>query len=249
VHGTADAPPPGPCAACGAALAAEREEALLDLEAQRGDCPRHLADVTVRYSVPGDARALAAAADCDGAVNAAAEADKRRRYPGHRAPWPLLPLAHEPADRLGQAALRHLRWLARDQAQSLGDGQEAAAAASALTRRWGTELSVVCAVARQLRHDRDHCIGVIGVVLLDHLFEALHPQDARLGLLEVEHHHLAASLAKPFNHRLGRLTSAAKVVAGNVGNHVNAFGEAGDVGGKYRNPRRVRFGDRRTDRP
>ena len=63
-------------------------------------------DVTVRYSVPGDARALAAAADGDGAVAAEGEADKRRRYPERRAPWPLLPLAHETAGRLGGAAPR-----------------------------------------------------------------------------------------------------------------------------------------------
>ena len=74
-------------------------------------------------------------------MNAAAEADKRRRYPGHRAAWPVLPLARETAGRLGQAAPRHLRWLARDQAQSFGDGPEAVAAAGTRTRRWGAEVS------------------------------------------------------------------------------------------------------------
>ena len=152
-RGTADAPPPGPCGRCGAALQLEREEAFLDLEAQRGDVPRLYADVTVRYSVPGEARALAAAADGDGAVNADAEGDKRRRYAPHRAPWPMLPLALETGGRHGLQALRHLRWLARDQAQALGDGPAAAAAASALARRWGAELSVALhkATARQLR--------------------------------------------------------------------------------------------------
>eukprot|EP00969_Alexandrium_andersonii_P235276 10387284-Alexandrium_andersonii.AAC.1 len=77
-------------------------------------------DVTVRYSVPGDAEHLAAAAGRDGAVNAVAEADKRRRYPEGRAAWPVIPLALETCGRHGRTALRHLRTLARGSAQQLG---------------------------------------------------------------------------------------------------------------------------------
>ena len=71
----------------------------------------------------------------------------------HEKGRPLLPPAHETAGRLGQAALRHLRWLARDQAQAFGDGPEAEAAAGALVRRWSAELSCALhrATARQLR--------------------------------------------------------------------------------------------------
>ena len=109
--------------------------------------------MAVRYSVPGEQRALAAAADADGAVAQEGEADKRGRYPAGRAPWRVLPLALETAGRHGPAALKHLRWLARSRAQLLGDGPEADAAASALAARWGAELSVALhrATARQLR--------------------------------------------------------------------------------------------------
>ena len=109
-------------------------------------------DVTVRYSVPGDAAALAAAAGRDGAVNAEAEADKKRRYPSGRAPWGMVPLALETGGRHGQAALRHLRELARGEAALLGEA-DAPAAAGALVTRWGRELSASQhrAKARQLR--------------------------------------------------------------------------------------------------
>ena len=112
-------------------------------------------DVTVRYSVPGDADTLRAAAGRDGAVNAAAEGDKRRRYPEGRTPWRMVPLALETAGRHGPAALRHLRSLARDQAALLAADDAAAAEALAgqLVARWGRELSVALhrATARQLR--------------------------------------------------------------------------------------------------
>jgi len=152
-RGHADAPPAGPCQACGAALETRREEALLDLQAQRAGCPRLLADVTVRYSVPGEARALAAAAGADGAVPREGESDKRARYPAGRAPWRVLPLSLETPGRHGTAALKHLRWQARGRAQLLGDGPEAASAASALAARWGAELSTALhrATVRQLR--------------------------------------------------------------------------------------------------
>ena len=54
--------PAGPCSGCGAPLQIEREEAILDIEAQAPGCPRLFADVTVRYAVPADAEHLAAAA-------------------------------------------------------------------------------------------------------------------------------------------------------------------------------------------
>ena len=157
-RGTAPARPPAACSACGGALAATREEAILDLEVQRPGQPRTFFDVTVRYSVPGDAESLAAAAGRDGAVNAAAEADKHRRYPAGQTPWRMVPLALETAGRHGQAALRHLRGLAREQAALLapsadGDDSAADALAGQLVARWGRELSVALqrATARQLR--------------------------------------------------------------------------------------------------
>ena len=105
--------------------------------------------------MPGDADALAAAAGRDGAVNATAEADKRRRYPAGQAPWRMVPLALETAGRHGQAALRHLRSLAREQAALLEPSDDGAAAALAgqLVAGWGRELSVALqrATARQLR--------------------------------------------------------------------------------------------------
>ena len=109
----------------------------------------------MRYSVPGDEERLRAAAARDGAVAQDAEAAKPQRYPAGRTPWRMVPLALETGGRHGQAALRHLRRLARDQAQLLagGDAAAAAAAASALARRWGAELAVAlqAAAARQLR--------------------------------------------------------------------------------------------------
>jgi hypothetical protein len=148
-------PAAGAACSCGAPLAARREEAILDLEIQRADCPRVFLDVTVRYAVPGDAEGLQAAAARDGAVNKGAEADKHARYPAGRAPWRMVPLALETGGRHGPAALRHLRLLARDRAQLLAgdDPAAAAAAAGALTRRWGAELAVAlqAATARQLR--------------------------------------------------------------------------------------------------
>ena len=76
----------------------------------------------MRYCVPGYADGLTAAAGRGGAVNAAAEADKRRRYPDGRTPWRVVPLATETGGRHGPAALKHLRALARQQAalQHLG---------------------------------------------------------------------------------------------------------------------------------
>ena len=105
--------------------------------------------------MPADVDALRAAAGRDGAVNAAAEADKHRRYPARQAPWRMVPLALETAGRHGQAALQHLHGLAREQAALLaaGDEAEAAALAGQLVARWGRELSVALhrATARQLR--------------------------------------------------------------------------------------------------
>ncbi|CAK0795294.1 unnamed protein product [Prorocentrum cordatum] len=104
MRGFADAPLGDTRIACGAPLEAGREETLLDLEAQSGDCPQMLADVAVGYGFLGDARALAATADADGALAAEGDAEECRQCPGRRAPWPVLPLAHETASRPGRAA-------------------------------------------------------------------------------------------------------------------------------------------------
>ena len=138
--GVAWAPPTAPCGACGAAVVAAREEAVLDLEVRSAEAPRTFFDVTVRYAVPGDAGRLTAAASRDGAVAREAEEDKRRRYPDGQTPWRAVPLASETGGRLGPAALKHLRKLARKQAARLEDGGEEAV--SSLVQRWGAWLSV-----------------------------------------------------------------------------------------------------------
>ena len=97
-------------------------------------------DVTLRYAVPGDAPRLRAASNCDGAVAAEAESDKRRRYQDGQTPWRVVPLAVETGGRLGNAALRHLRQLARKQAARLEEGSDEAA--SSLVTRWAAWLSV-----------------------------------------------------------------------------------------------------------
>jgi hypothetical protein len=134
----------GPCTACGAPLAAEREEAKLDLEVRSAEAPRTYFDVTVRYAVPGDQGRLRAAAERDGAVAAEAEAEKKRRYPDGQTPWRAVPLATETGGRHGRTALLHLRKLARKQAAKLEEGGDEAA--SALVQRWGAWLS--CALQR-----------------------------------------------------------------------------------------------------
>ena len=139
-RGTAFAPPTGPCASCGAALASEREEAVLDLEVRGPDVPRLYLDVTVRHAVPGSGPRLAQAAAHDGAVNKEAEATKRSRYPDRQAPCRVVPFALETYGRLGRTALLHLRKLARAQAQRLDEGADGAT--SALLQRWGCRLSV-----------------------------------------------------------------------------------------------------------
>ena len=60
--------------------------------------------VTVRHAVPGIGPRLVRAAAHDGAVNREAEADKRSRYPGGRAPWRAVSFALESYDRLGRTA-------------------------------------------------------------------------------------------------------------------------------------------------
>ena len=139
-HGTSPAPPTTPCAACGAALASEREEAILDLEVRTAEAPRTFLDVTVRYAVPGDRARLAAAAGRDGAVAKEAEDDKCRRYPERQCPWRCVPLATETGGRLGPEALKHLRKLARLQASKLDEGGDSAA--SSLVQKWAAWLSV-----------------------------------------------------------------------------------------------------------
>ncbi len=139
-RGVAWAPPTAPCGACGAALSAVREEAVLDLETRSAEAPRTLYDVTVRYAVPGDASRLRAAAARDGAVAAEAEDDKKRRYPDGQTPWRAVPLATETGGRHGLTALKHLRKLARKQAEKLEEGGDEAV--SALVQKWGAWLSV-----------------------------------------------------------------------------------------------------------
>ena len=154
-RGTGLARPAAACGTCGGGVAAEREEAILDLEVQRPGQPRAFFDVTVRYSVPGDVDALRAAVGRDAFVNASAEADKHRRYPARQAPWRMVPLALETAGRRGQAALQHLRSLPPDRAAVLAAGGEAEAEALAgqLVAPWVRELSIafLWASARQLR--------------------------------------------------------------------------------------------------
>ena len=139
-HGVAWAPPAATCTACGAALAATREEAILDLEVRTAEAPRTFYDVTVRYAVPGEGPRLRAAAGRDGAVAAEAEGDKHRRYPAGQTPWRAVPLATETGGRLGKEALTHLHKLARKQAETLDEGGDAAV--SALLSKWAAWLSV-----------------------------------------------------------------------------------------------------------
>ncbi len=131
--------PGAPCAHCNAAVEVELEEAILDLDVRCARIPRTLIDVTVRYSVPGGERQLADAARGPGAVNHTAELDKRLRYADGRTPWQVVPFAVETCGRLGPAALKHLRGLARARTQGLADGGDAAV--SALLLRWAARLS------------------------------------------------------------------------------------------------------------
>jgi hypothetical protein len=139
-RGLAYAPPAGPCPECGALLGTKREEAILDLEVRSATVPRLYLDTTVHHSVPGDAPRLARAADRDGAVNAEAESEKDGRYQAGRTPWRVVALAQETYGRLGLAALKYLRKLARKQAAHLEDDGELAA--SALVLKWGCWLPV-----------------------------------------------------------------------------------------------------------
>ena len=141
-HGLSWNVPSGPCGTCGAALESTREEAVLDLEIRSATAPRTYVDVTVRHSVPGDgSRLLAIAAGQDGAVARDAEGDKRRRYPDGRTPWRVLPFAVETYGRFGPAALTHLRGLAKEQAQHLGE-DDTGAVHNLLVQRWAARLSV-----------------------------------------------------------------------------------------------------------
>ena len=154
-RGTAFSPLAGPCSTCGAALGTEREEAVLDLEIRGGAQPRLYVDVTVRHGVPGDPARLRTAAGHDGAACREAEADKRTRYPDGRCPSRVLPFALETFGRFGNAALLHLRALARQQAQGLEEG--GADAASSLQLRWACRLSV--ALQRANAENLRRCLG------------------------------------------------------------------------------------------
>ena len=135
----------------------EREEAILDLEVQSGECPRTFFDVTVRH-LPGNADRLRTASRNDGSVNAEAEADKRSRYPEGVAPWRVVPLAHETCGRVGPSALAHLKKLARAEVAKVG-GDEAWGSHSLLVRR-GARLSVALhrANARAVRRASDAAV-------------------------------------------------------------------------------------------
>jgi hypothetical protein len=143
--------PTTPCGLCGAALDANLEEAVLDLEVRSAEVPKLYLDVTVRHAVGNDQGRVRRAARVDGATNAEAEADKADRYPPDRSPYKAVPLAMETYGRQGLAALRYLRKLARKQAAKLDEGGEEAA--GALVARWGRWLSVALhrATARNLR--------------------------------------------------------------------------------------------------
>ena len=83
-----------PCSRCNGQVEVELEEAVLDLEVRSARVPRAFVDVTVLYSVPGDAARLTTAArGGGGAVNREGEAEKKRRYPDGRAPWEVVPFA------------------------------------------------------------------------------------------------------------------------------------------------------------
>ena len=77
-----------------------------------------------------------ASQSCD----AEAEDDKKRRYPDGQTPWRAVPLATETGGRHGLTALKHLRKLARKQAEKLEEGGDEAV--SALVQKWGAWLSV-----------------------------------------------------------------------------------------------------------
>ena len=72
-------------------------------------------------------------------MNRTAELEKRVRYADGRTPWQVVPFAVETCGRLGPAALKYLRGLARTRAQGLPDGGDEAA--SALLQRWAARLS------------------------------------------------------------------------------------------------------------
>ncbi len=146
------APPAAPCALCGGALEADREEAVLDLEVRSSEVPKLYLDVTVRHAVHSDQDRLLRAANNDGATNKEADADKEARYPALNCPYKALPLALETFGRHGKTSLKHLRKLARVKASRLEEGGEDAA--SALVLRWAKRLSVALhrATARNLRN-------------------------------------------------------------------------------------------------
>ena len=54
------------------------------------------------------------------------------------------------------------------------------------------------------------------VLLVDDLLETLHPQQARLGLLKVEHHNFTTRLAQRLYHSLGGFPATTEVVGGDV---------------------------------
>ena len=131
-----------------------REEAILDLEVQHVSAPLLYLDVTVRHGVPGDAALLRAAASSDGAIASRGEGDKRRRYPSDGVPFKCVPLAAETYGRLGSAALKHLRWLAKGYASAASEsGIGGEWPVHAQMQRWGALLSVALqkANARNLR--------------------------------------------------------------------------------------------------
>src|SRR5262245_30494468 len=68
---------------------------------------------------------------------------------------------------------------------------------------------VFLSVARQLGGDLNFAARAAKVVLFNYFFEPLHAQQARLGVLVVENHDLAACFAKHFDHGFRGLAAAA----------------------------------------
>ena len=101
--------PTGPCGLCGAALQANLEEAVLDLEVRSAEVPKLYMDVTVRHAVGNDEARVRRAARADGTTNAEAEGDKADRYPPDHCPYKAGPLAMETYGRHGRVALHKKR--------------------------------------------------------------------------------------------------------------------------------------------
>ena len=99
-------------------------EAVNDLEVRSAEVPKLFLDITIRHVLVNDAGRPQRAAQEDGATNAEAEADERDRYPAGRCFHALKTLVLETFRRHGRTAPKHLRKLARKQAETLDEGAE-----------------------------------------------------------------------------------------------------------------------------